>query len=73
MTSLRFRKGTAADRGKILRWPAEPVSVAGHPITLRSVVPGIVTGAANVDPSLVVTATVAGAAFGYSLLWVVVL
>jgi Mn2+/Fe2+ NRAMP family transporter len=33
----------------------------------------VVTGAANVDPSLVVTATVAGAAFGYSLLWVVVL
>ena len=35
--------------------------------------PGLVTGAANVDPSLVVTATVVGAAFGYSLLWVVVL
>ncbi len=35
--------------------------------------PGVVTGAANVDPSLVVTATVAGAAFRYSLLWVVVL
>ncbi len=35
--------------------------------------PGMVTGAANVDPSLVVTATVVGAAFGYSLLWVVVL
>ncbi len=35
--------------------------------------PGIVTGAANVDPSLVVTATVAGAAYYYNLLWVVVL
>jgi Mn2+/Fe2+ NRAMP family transporter len=35
--------------------------------------PGMVTGAANVDPSLVVTATVVGATFGYSLLWVVVL
>jgi Mn2+/Fe2+ NRAMP family transporter len=33
----------------------------------------MVTGTANVDPSLVVTATVVGAAFGYSLLWVVVL
>lgn len=33
----------------------------------------MVTGAANVDPSLVITATVAGAAFGYSVLWVVVL
>jgi Mn2+/Fe2+ NRAMP family transporter len=33
----------------------------------------MVTGTANVDPSLVVTATVVGATFGYSLLWVVVL
>jgi Mn2+/Fe2+ NRAMP family transporter len=33
----------------------------------------MVTGAANADPSLVLTATVAGAAFHYSLLWVVVL
>jgi Mn2+/Fe2+ NRAMP family transporter len=33
----------------------------------------MVTGAADVDPSLVITATVAGAAFGYSLLWVVLL
>ncbi len=33
----------------------------------------MVTGAADVDPALVLTATVAGAAFGYSLLWVVVL
>jgi Mn2+/Fe2+ NRAMP family transporter len=35
--------------------------------------PGLVTGAANVDPSAVLTATVAGAAYGYSLLWVVIL
>jgi Mn2+/Fe2+ NRAMP family transporter len=35
--------------------------------------PGIVTGAADVDPSLVITATVAGTAFGFGLLWVVVL
>ncbi len=31
------------------------------------------TGAANVDPSLVITATVVGAAYGYSMLWVVLL
>ena len=31
------------------------------------------TGAADVDPSLVITATVAGAAFSYSLLWLVLL
>ena len=35
--------------------------------------PGVVTGASNLDPSAVVTATVVGAAFSYSLLWVVVL
>jgi len=40
---------------------------------LRRLAPGIVTGTANVDPSLVVTATVAGAAFQFSLLWVVLL
>ena len=33
----------------------------------------MVTGAADVDPTLVITATVAGAAFGYSLLWAVLL
>jgi Mn2+/Fe2+ NRAMP family transporter len=32
-----------------------------------------VTGAANLDPSAVVTATIAGAAFAHSLLWVVML
>lgn len=35
--------------------------------------PGLVTGAANVDPSLVITATVVGAAFHFALLWVIVL
>lgn len=33
----------------------------------------MVTGSSNLDPSAVVTATVVGAAFSYSLLWVVVL
>lgn len=40
---------------------------------LRRLLPGVVTGAADVDPALVLTATVAGAAFGYSVLWVVLL
>lgn len=35
--------------------------------------PGFVTGVANIDPSVVVTATVVGAAFRFSLLWVIVL
>ena len=33
----------------------------------------MVTGAANLDPSAIVTATIAGAAFAHSLLWVAVL
>jgi len=35
--------------------------------------PGIVTGASDVDPALVLTATVAGAVYHYSLLWSVLL
>lgn len=35
--------------------------------------PGIVTGTSAVDPALILTAAVAGAAYRYSLLWVVIL
>lgn len=35
--------------------------------------PGVVAGAADLDPAAVLTATVAGAAFGYSVGWVVLL
>jgi Mn2+/Fe2+ NRAMP family transporter len=35
--------------------------------------PGVVTGASDLDPSAVITATVIGAAYQYSLLWVVIL
>jgi Mn2+/Fe2+ NRAMP family transporter len=38
---------------------------------LRMIVPGIVAGAADLDPAAVLTATVAGATFGYSVGWVV--
>lgn len=38
---------------------------------LRIVTPGIVAGAADLDPAAVLTATVAGATFGYSVGWVV--
>lgn len=75
MTFPRFRSGSADDRGRVLRFP--PASEEALPPSrwawLRGMGPGIVTGAADVDPSLVVTATVAGAAFHYALLWVVVL
>jgi len=75
VSSPKFRKGTPADRGKLIRFPAPQVPSEHGNVwnTLRSLGPGIVTGAANVDPSLVITATVAGAAFQYSVLWVVAL
>jgi len=75
LTSLKRvarRQGSPEDRGKLLRWPPVVESV---PLGFRQHVarlgPGIVTGASDVDPALVLTATVAGAAYGYSLLWVV--
>jgi Mn2+/Fe2+ NRAMP family transporter len=78
VTSRRSRKGTRADRGQVVPWPQPPSPAAPPPSAgrlgfLRRLGPGIVTGAANVDPSLIVTATVVGAAFHFSLLWVVVL
>ncbi len=45
-------------------------SLAG---SARGVLPGIIAGAADLDPAAVLTATVAGASFGYSLGWVVLL
>lgn len=75
MSSQRFRKGTAADRGRVLRFqPAAPrqanPSVWGQ---ILAIGPGVVTGAADLDPSAVISATVVGATFGHSLLWVVIL
>jgi Mn2+/Fe2+ NRAMP family transporter len=69
----KHRKGSPEDRGKLLRWPAVAAEhlPAGGWKNIRQLGPGIVTGASDVDPSLVLTATVAGAAFGYSLLWVI--
>ncbi|HEX5432714.1 MAG TPA: divalent metal cation transporter [Candidatus Angelobacter sp.] len=60
---------------KTLRWPAPLATAAvarpGGPF--RRIVPGMVTGASDVDPALVLTATVAGATYQYSLLWSVLL
>jgi Mn2+/Fe2+ NRAMP family transporter len=76
----RFRKGTAQDRGKgrVLPWksqfPAEVIPFARNRLSsARRTLLSIATGSADVDPALVLTATVAGAAYSYSLLWVVVL
>jgi Mn2+/Fe2+ NRAMP family transporter len=40
---------------------------------IRRILPGIIAGAADLDPAAVLTATVAGASFGYSIGWVVLL
>src|SRR4051794_38855346 len=70
------RSGSPEDRGKVLNFPA-PESGAERPKPsaglLHRLGPGLVTGCSAADPSCVMTATVAGAAFGHSLLWVVVL
>lgn len=68
------RKGSPGDRGRVVNFP----SAAGEPATKKRwsvwrLGPGVVTGAANLDPSAVVTATIAGAAFAHSLFWVVIL
>jgi Mn2+/Fe2+ NRAMP family transporter len=78
------RPGTSADRGRVLPWPREgeewppegsreETEPPKREFVLKKFAPGLVTGAADVDPALVLTATVAGATFGYSLLWVVLL
>ena len=55
----------------------KPESSPALAISLREklarMVPGIISGAADLDPAAVLTATVAGAAFGVSLGWVVLL
>lgn len=70
----QYRKGTPQDRGRVVRFPGGgPEEPLPKQPWLRRLLPGIVTGAADVDPALVLTATVAGAVFGYSTLWVVIL
>jgi Mn2+/Fe2+ NRAMP family transporter len=68
------RKGSPADRGRVVKFPATAQdAVAKTGWSLWRLGPGVVTGSANLDPSAVVTATIAGAAFSHSLLWVVIL
>ena len=53
--------------------PAEPENIAPHgvrhPRWLRVLGPGLITGAADDDPSGIATYSQAGAAFGYGQLW----
>src|ERR1051326_6193560 len=51
--------------------PENPKSTLFH--RAARTMPGIIAGAADLDPAAVLTATVAGASFGVSLGWVVVL
>jgi Mn2+/Fe2+ NRAMP family transporter len=71
----RSRRGSPEDRGKLVRFPAppEPPKAASAWHSVWRLGPGIITGAADLDPSAIITATVAGAAFSYSILWVVLL
>ena len=67
------RKGSPADRGQVVKFPASAEGPASDRWNILRIGPGIVTGSANLDPSAVVTATIAGAAFAHSLFWVVML
>src|SRR5205807_1366006 len=70
----RSRKGFATDRKKIVSFPVQQQMPGAHPGgPFRRILPGMVTGASDVDPSLVITATVAGSVYHYSLLWSVLL
>lgn len=78
------RTRTPGDRGRVVVWPHTGFTALhaapglenpsqGFRHAIGRLAPALVTGVADVDPSLVVTATVIGAAFGFSLLWAVVL
>ena len=74
----KARQGSPQDRGRgrVLRFPQRANKPSDAPkgklSALLHVGPGIVTGASDLDPSAVITATVIGAAYHYSLLWVVI-
>lgn len=50
-----------------------PVGESPRPSPWKQFLPGVVAGAADLDPAAVLTATVAGATFGLSVAWVVLL
>jgi len=58
----------------ILPFPSGPARQArGWRGFLQTRLPGVVAGAADLDPAAVLTATVAGATFGLSIAWVVLI
>jgi NRAMP (natural resistance-associated macrophage protein)-like metal ion transporter len=50
----------------------KPIRKLGHRLGLRHLGPGLITGAADDDPSGIATYSQAGAQFGFSMLWTVV-
>jgi len=67
----RNRNGSAQDRGKLVAFPEHGDN---RPRSFIScVVPGVIAGAADLDPAAALTATVAGASYGLSVAWVVIL
>ena len=79
LTSPRPRGGSPENRGKLIDFPEPPQfsvlsagGLAGTPIGEKAL-PGIIAGAADLDPAAVLTATVAGASYGTSVGWVVLL
>lgn len=77
VNSPKSHNQAAAAAEEVLRWPAaQQPEAQGGPSPgsrIRHVLLKMITGAADVDPALVLTATVAGAMFRYSLLWSVLL
>jgi Mn2+/Fe2+ NRAMP family transporter len=68
----RQRQGTPQDRGKVVRFP-ERGDLSQSRELLSRIVPGVIAGAADLDPAAALTATVAGATYGLSVAWVVIL
>jgi len=68
----KSRSGTPADRGKVLPWKG-PHPEARVRRSFRRALFTLATGSTDIDAALILTACVAGAAYTYSLLWVVIL
>jgi Mn2+/Fe2+ NRAMP family transporter len=73
----RPRGGNAENRGRLLEFPEQQHSVLAHDGLAGTglgerALPGIIAGAADLDPAAVLTATVAGASFGTSVAFVVI-
>jgi len=75
VNSPKSHSETESGAEKILPWPrsSDEDTLGNTERPLRRIFPGMVTGASDVDPALVLTATVAGATYQYSLLWSVLL